>query len=430
MGSPKEYPGTRSATRDYQSVGPGVSQMRQSGSGVGDLTPWRPASLSKPQQSSTSQGFQGRLDPRDLGDPSRILDGSISRAQASRILLAALRLMRIGVRLNPLWSLAIEILLKMLENWDGEWSWSQRNEGKDWSGITMSCGTSSGRQGTWPGANTTSTCESFFQWKGVSGFHWGSFRHNLQLVAGKWYWRHSTNFFEAFNGDWTPSTIGGTPAYNSKISGLGYYDTPYVNPMPPFEVPDVVISTPSNSGMPNWGTYDPDWTKPGDPPVGDAPPVKDWDKRGGSDSGYGERSDGGSSSGQPPWVPSRPPGRGTKERKVKVVAGGWARVIIDAISEQRDFIRALWDALPKEAQHAPHRKRPWPYKSEQPKMQDMLKDLWDYWPNADLSYFNRAFDKVVENEIEDWFYGKIGKAQGQAAAQIGRPVGFQTGWAL
>lgn len=121
-----------------------------------------------------------------------------------------------------------------------------------------------------------------------------------------------------------------------------------------------------------------------------------------------------------------PPVR-TKEIKTKFVAAGPARRILDFIGESVDLVEALWKALPKECRKAKGKKRPWPYKSDKPKPQDMLRDLYACWDHLDSHYVNRAVGEFFANQIEDLFWGTIGKVSGKAGSRIGRAVGIQTG---
>ena len=52
------------------------------------------------------------------------------------------------------------------------------------------------------------------------------------------------------------------------------------------------------------------------------------------------------------------------------------------------------------------------------------------WKHADQIDFNKAFDNLVVNELEDRFIGTLGKGAAKLSAKTGRPVGLQTGPAL
>jgi hypothetical protein len=123
------------------------------------------------------------------------------------------------------------------------------------------------------------------------------------------------------------------------------------------------------------------------------------------------------------------PGRNTKEKKTRVSTAGTAiRVVFDAVSEVRDFVQALWDALPRDKQtrvrQVPKSKRYYGVRYQHPTLQQMLADLYNGLDDVD---WNKAFDNVMENEIKDRAYGKLGRVSGQAGAALGKPVGVGLG---
>lgn len=125
-----------------------------------------------------------------------------------------------------------------------------------------------------------------------------------------------------------------------------------------------------------------------------------------------------------PRTPPSRPGKNTRERKYRAGLTGTLRVVVNAITESRDFIEALWKALPKDKRSRPEKGRRKVF------VQQMLKDLYDNWLDLDLP---RAVKEVIANELQDRLYGKAGQlsAKGvQRAAEEGyyqRPVGVQAG---
>lgn len=126
---------------------------------------------------------------------------------------------------------------------------------------------------------------------------------------------------------------------------------------------------------------------------------------------------------RPQFRPRKPPEKNTKERKVRVTLGRFS-IVVNAITETKDFVEALWKALPKNQRSKPekgHRKVT---------LQAMLADLYRNWEDLDLS---KGIVNVIENEIQDRFYGQAGQAFKGAAARLNaqgyydRPVGFQFG---
>lgn len=412
----KNYPRNGTSRVDTQARGAVDFQVPELPSSKGELTRWQQVSPTKPSQFS-SQGFQGPFQPSWL-DQSQAIDGSPSGRRAARLLLAALRLFRNGAKFNPAWQIALELLIRILDQYQHDWDnkskgWDQQPD-IDMSGWTKQCGVAQGQLFGY----SISCIKDAVQFT-------SSLSRTEYFAGGNWH----RNFIQNIR-----NVAGGFSYFDVN----GYFTKPGVSTDPPnLYLPE--IYWPAAPEPPPWAVYGPDYTKPGDGPIGAAPPVKDWKHRGGRDSGYGESSSSSSSSatgtggaGKGPYVSyfPGPPAPGVKERKVKVATSGPLRVFLDQIGESKDFVEALWDALPKELKEHKTINRPWPYKSEKPKMQEMLSDLYKAWPKMDLAYFYKAIDKVMLNQIEDWFYGRLGQAGGKAGAAIGRPTGVGTGWAL
>lgn len=179
-----------------------------------------------------------------------------------------------------------------------------------------------------------------------------------------------------------------------------------------------------------------------------------------------------------PSARNRPARRREKERKMRMRAG-WYRAVVGAISgitETLDGVNALWEALPPSrrtgyyAIHVSPRSlvqrngRTWyrdkkgklhaiqaddggligrhgPVKGTggavvwvkrfQAKPQQIADDLYRYSDQIDL---NKAAKNYLENQIEDYVFGKSGQAAGKAAQKAqphGKlPFGFQVGPAL
>lgn len=94
---------------------------------------------------------------------------------------------------------------------------------------------------------------------------------------------------------------------------------------------------------------------------------------------------------------------------------------MNVITEGRDFVQALWKALPKKFRSKPQKGR------KTLTVQQMLRDIYDHLNDIDLA---DAVLNVIENEIQDRFYGGVGQRFKQAAQQNPyweRPVGYQFG---
>jgi hypothetical protein len=125
----------------------------------------------------------------------------------------------------------------------------------------------------------------------------------------------------------------------------------------------------------------------------------------------------------------KPPGKKSKERKIRISTGGTLlRRAFDGITELRDAVDAFWWALPSsdrtKVKQVPKSKRYYGVKYQTPTLQQKMADLYKHWNDVDM---NKAVDNLVQNEIGDRAAAKVGKASGQAAAATGRPVGYQLG---
>lgn len=109
------------------------------------------------------------------------------------------------------------------------------------------------------------------------------------------------------------------------------------------------------------------------------------------------------------------PDKNTKERKLNVrTAAGKGWLVVNAATEVLDLTNALWDALPKKCKK--RRKARGFYSQE-----DKFRDLWDCWDHLDLA---KAFENIVNEQIEDMFYGQVGRQVGNATGRFGISTGL------
>lgn len=118
--------------------------------------------------------------------------------------------------------------------------------------------------------------------------------------------------------------------------------------------------------------------------------------------------------------PAKPPGKDTKEKKtiMNVASGSFVGRVINAVTETKDVVDAIYDALPYSI-----RKK---YRNNIP-AQEKAKIIYANLGKVDMQ---KAIENLAWNQVEDFAYGKLGKAVGKANRRIGRPVGVQTGIAL
>ena len=112
------------------------------------------------------------------------------------------------------------------------------------------------------------------------------------------------------------------------------------------------------------------------------------------------------------------PDRRTRERKLNVRnVGGKFWMMLNVATEMNDFIEAMGEGLPKECKPKPIGGDP----NKRGKIGKVpphliLQAIWKCWDHWDA---NKAFAAFVTNQIEDMFYGTIGKAKGRGLNRIG-----------
>lgn len=113
-----------------------------------------------------------------------------------------------------------------------------------------------------------------------------------------------------------------------------------------------------------------------------------------------------------------PPGRGVKESKhiLAMDNGSWLGRIVGFTGEVVDFIGAIYKALPPEVRRQ--------YGSN-PTPQVMLEALYRHHHRID---WGEAFVNIIGEQIEDRFYGELGKLAGRAARIMRTSTGIQVGW--
>lgn len=131
-------------------------------------------------------------------------------------------------------------------------------------------------------------------------------------------------------------------------------------------------------------------------------------------------------------VNPKPPGPNKREIKMKGKGAKAFKYMVNEVTEFRDFVQALWKALPQELRSKCKGPRGGRAKCT---LQDMIKDLARnakyLWNNE--QWAKEALKQVIVNEIQDTFYGHAGQRYTQAANALrskglwGDVAGFQTG---
>ena len=114
----------------------------------------------------------------------------------------------------------------------------------------------------------------------------------------------------------------------------------------------------------------------------------------------------------------RKPGRGTKERKLRVQGGIGAAIwtLASTVTEAGDLIDALYDAIPAQYRRGSHRT-----------VQDRAKVVYRHADKIDLE---AAGWNILFNEIQDRLIGQANRGIDQRAIIGDRPIGVGTGPAL
>lgn len=121
-----------------------------------------------------------------------------------------------------------------------------------------------------------------------------------------------------------------------------------------------------------------------------------------------------------PAAPRKPEPK-EKERKVHInniggSVGQAFRAVINAVTETRDAVNAIYNALPR--RYRPHR-----FVSPQEK-------AWLIYKHANELDVPLAIQNLIEENLKDQFWGRIGKGVGRASRLRGGPIGYQTGPAI
>ena len=100
--------------------------------------------------------------------------------------------------------------------------------------------------------------------------------------------------------------------------------------------------------------------------------------------------------------------------------GGKVWLALNMFTEGLDFLQSLWEAIPKAKRHPPWLRKPdgsW----DRIDWNDKLRDLYEHWEEIDPA---SAVANFINNEIEDRFYGQLGRATGKTSQKIGHLTGL------
>lgn len=176
--------------------------------------------------------------------------------------------------------------------------------------------------------------------------------------------------------------------------------------IPPFPFPVVVLpprfDTPDGPVIPQPDTVVVTTPAPGS--GGDAPPVV---------------------TTRPGNPQARPPRKNEHEKKTTkktVQVAGWTT--LNVFGEGLDFLDVLHDAIDPSVR--PHKKG-WRRNKDgtwdRLDWNDKLRDIYDHWREIDVA---DALAGFVNNQLEDYFYGQLGRAGGKASRDLHVPFGLNT----
>lgn len=101
-----------------------------------------------------------------------------------------------------------------------------------------------------------------------------------------------------------------------------------------------------------------------------------------------------------PGARPHPPRRGEKEKKVRSGLPFLIRHPVNAATEAKDFIDAVWEAIPWKDRIAYHEGK------KVPRADQKARALYDLFDKID---WEEAIENIVENQIEDFVFGKAGQ---------------------
>lgn len=122
-----------------------------------------------------------------------------------------------------------------------------------------------------------------------------------------------------------------------------------------------------------------------------------------------------------------PPRRGgpsaRKEKEIKVKVPHALSVILKVAgqaTEGVDLVNAIYDALPVE--YRPKYKNT-SFEKRNVTIQEMMGAIWEH---ADKLPMDQVINNIIEDNIKDAAFGKLGQLHGDVSIRLGRPYGFGT----
>lgn len=111
----------------------------------------------------------------------------------------------------------------------------------------------------------------------------------------------------------------------------------------------------------------------------------------------------------------RPPPRGTKERKFILYPASNSAIglLMNAVSETDDFVTSLYYAVPPRFRSDHSKKAP-------AGLHEKMAIVYRHFDKINVGY---AINNLIDNQIEDFVYGKMGRLQAKANRKLGLSTG-------
>ena len=119
----------------------------------------------------------------------------------------------------------------------------------------------------------------------------------------------------------------------------------------------------------------------------------------------------------PPPGARYPPRDGEYHRKlnVKNTVHPGVHVGLNIATEGLDLVRELYKGVPKKCRESAG------VKSSRPSVAEKMKAIWHCREQINMAV---AFENLVNNEFEDWFYGRLGRLTGKATRKLNVTTGL------
>ena len=126
---------------------------------------------------------------------------------------------------------------------------------------------------------------------------------------------------------------------------------------------------------------------------------------------------GGGTAPKPPPGSRAPPRENESHHKINVknVVHPGVHLALNQVTEGLDLVRELYKAVPKKCRHAAG------VKTNRPSVAEKMKVIWHCRNSINMA---EALANVLNNQFEDWVYGKLGRQTGKATRNLNLTTGL------